>query len=70
MSLLLREIPPLLPLAAAVAVCDVAGRRRPIKWPNDIVVESPGPGREPGEARGHPHRGSPASRAGPCSGSG
>jgi BirA family transcriptional regulator, biotin operon repressor / biotin---[acetyl-CoA-carboxylase] ligase len=38
MSLLLREPPPLLPLIAAVAVCDVAGDRAWIKWPNDIVL--------------------------------
>ncbi len=37
MSLLLRSPPPLLPLAAAVAVCDVAGAGAQIKWPNDIV---------------------------------
>lgn len=40
MSLLLREPPQLLPLAAAVAVCDVAGEDAQIKWPNDIVVAS------------------------------
>jgi BirA family biotin operon repressor/biotin-[acetyl-CoA-carboxylase] ligase len=39
MSLVLREVAPLLPLMAAVAVCDVAGPRARIKWPNDIVVE-------------------------------
>jgi BirA family biotin operon repressor/biotin-[acetyl-CoA-carboxylase] ligase len=43
MSLLLRwgisdPPPPLLPLAAAVAVCEVAGEHARIKWPNDIVV--------------------------------
>jgi BirA family transcriptional regulator, biotin operon repressor / biotin---[acetyl-CoA-carboxylase] ligase len=43
MSLLLRAaepegLPALLPLAAAVAVCDVAGPEARIKWPNDIVV--------------------------------
>jgi BirA family biotin operon repressor/biotin-[acetyl-CoA-carboxylase] ligase len=37
-SLLLRDPPALLPLAAAVAVCDVAGADARIKWPNDIVV--------------------------------
>jgi len=46
MSLVLRGVPPLLPLAAAVAVCEVAGAQARIKWPNDIVVESPGGGRE------------------------
>jgi BirA family transcriptional regulator, biotin operon repressor / biotin---[acetyl-CoA-carboxylase] ligase len=34
---------PLLPLAAAVAVCDVAGSDARIKWPNDIVFERPRP---------------------------
>jgi BirA family biotin operon repressor/biotin-[acetyl-CoA-carboxylase] ligase len=38
MSLLLREPPQLLPLIAAVAVCEVVGERAQIKWPNDIVV--------------------------------
>jgi BirA family biotin operon repressor/biotin-[acetyl-CoA-carboxylase] ligase len=38
-SLLLRDVPALLPLIAAVAVCEVAGERARIKWPNDIVVE-------------------------------
>jgi len=38
MSLVLREPPPLLPLMAAVAVCDVVGEQAQIKWPNDIVV--------------------------------
>jgi BirA family biotin operon repressor/biotin-[acetyl-CoA-carboxylase] ligase len=41
MSLVLREVAPLLPLMAAVAVCDVAGPRAQIKWPNDIVVDAP-----------------------------
>jgi len=40
MSLLLRAPPRLLPLAAAVAVCDAAGERAHIKWPNDIVVQA------------------------------
>jgi BirA family transcriptional regulator, biotin operon repressor / biotin---[acetyl-CoA-carboxylase] ligase len=48
MSLLLRSPPRLLPLMAAVAVCDVAGERAAIKWPNDVVVplgpEHPGAG--------------------------
>lgn len=39
MSLVLRSPPALLPLIAAVAVCDVAGERFKIKWPNDVVVE-------------------------------
>jgi BirA family transcriptional regulator, biotin operon repressor / biotin---[acetyl-CoA-carboxylase] ligase len=38
MSLVLRNPPPLLPLIAAVALCDVAGEEARIKWPNDIVV--------------------------------
>ena len=38
MSLLLRSPPPLLPLIAAVAICDVAGDAAMIKWPNDIVL--------------------------------
>jgi BirA family biotin operon repressor/biotin-[acetyl-CoA-carboxylase] ligase len=37
-SLLLRDPPRLLPLVAAVAVCDVAGADARIKWPNDIVM--------------------------------
>ncbi len=40
MSLVLREAPPLLPLIAAVATCDVSGERARIKWPNDVVVAS------------------------------
>jgi BirA family biotin operon repressor/biotin-[acetyl-CoA-carboxylase] ligase len=43
MSLLLRTPPLLLPLIAAVAVCDVAGEDTRIKWPNDVVVESAPP---------------------------
>jgi BirA family transcriptional regulator, biotin operon repressor / biotin---[acetyl-CoA-carboxylase] ligase len=44
MSLVLRSPPPLLPLIAAVAVCDVAGDEAMIKWPNDIVlVRAPAP---------------------------
>jgi BirA family biotin operon repressor/biotin-[acetyl-CoA-carboxylase] ligase len=38
MSLLLRAAPRLLPLMAAVAVCDVVGAHARIKWPNDVVV--------------------------------
>jgi BirA family transcriptional regulator, biotin operon repressor / biotin---[acetyl-CoA-carboxylase] ligase len=38
MSLVLRSPPPLLPLVAALAVCDVAGDQAQIKWPNDIVL--------------------------------
>ncbi|MGA2319950.1 MAG: biotin--[acetyl-CoA-carboxylase] ligase [Solirubrobacteraceae bacterium] len=42
MSLIVRSPPPLLPLIAAVAICDVAGEQAKIKWPNDIVVVGPG----------------------------
>jgi BirA family transcriptional regulator, biotin operon repressor / biotin---[acetyl-CoA-carboxylase] ligase len=37
-SLVLRGAPPLLPLAAAVAVAEVAGDAARIKWPNDVLV--------------------------------
>jgi BirA family biotin operon repressor/biotin-[acetyl-CoA-carboxylase] ligase len=40
MSLILRPPTRLLPLQAALAVCDVAGERAAIKWPNDIVLAS------------------------------
>jgi BirA family transcriptional regulator, biotin operon repressor / biotin---[acetyl-CoA-carboxylase] ligase len=39
MSLVLREWPPLLPIAAAVAVADVAGPSAAIKWPNDVLLD-------------------------------
>ncbi len=39
MSVLVRDPPPLLPLLAAVAVCDVVGEQAHIKWPNDVVVQ-------------------------------
>lgn len=42
MSLLLRSPPALLPLVAAVAVCDIAGEEAQIKWPNDIVLAREG----------------------------
>ena len=42
MSLILRSPPPLLPLIGAVAVCEVAGDRALIKWPNDIVLAGEG----------------------------
>jgi len=42
MSLLVRSPPGLLPLVAAVAVCEVAGEQAQIKWPNDIVVARDG----------------------------
>jgi BirA family transcriptional regulator, biotin operon repressor / biotin---[acetyl-CoA-carboxylase] ligase len=38
MSLVLRSPPALLPLIAALAVCDVAGERALVKWPNDVVL--------------------------------
>ncbi len=37
-SLVLRSPPALLPLIAAVAVCDIAGEDALVKWPNDIVI--------------------------------
>lgn len=37
-SLLVRKPPRLLPLIAGVAVCDVAGERAAVKWPNDVVI--------------------------------
>ena len=39
MSLVLREWPALLPIAAAVAVTDVAGASAAIKWPNDVLLD-------------------------------
>jgi BirA family biotin operon repressor/biotin-[acetyl-CoA-carboxylase] ligase len=39
MSLVLRDWPRLLPLAAALAVAEVASERSRIKWPNDVLVE-------------------------------
>jgi BirA family biotin operon repressor/biotin-[acetyl-CoA-carboxylase] ligase len=47
MSLVLRSPPSLLPLLAAVAVCDVAGEQTLVKWPNDVVVAVPGDGVAP-----------------------
>jgi BirA family biotin operon repressor/biotin-[acetyl-CoA-carboxylase] ligase len=41
MSLVIRSPPPLLPLIAALATCEVAGEQAQIKWPNDIVVARP-----------------------------
>jgi BirA family biotin operon repressor/biotin-[acetyl-CoA-carboxylase] ligase len=38
MSLVLRELPALPPLAAAVAVADAVGPDARIKWPNDVLV--------------------------------
>jgi BirA family transcriptional regulator, biotin operon repressor / biotin---[acetyl-CoA-carboxylase] ligase len=39
MSLVLREWPRLLPLAAGVAVAEECGPDASIKWPNDVLVE-------------------------------
>ena len=42
MSLVLREWPPLLPIAGAVAVADIAGSGASdvtIKWPNDVLLD-------------------------------
>lgn len=38
-SLVLRDPPSLLPLAAAVAVAEVAGDAATIKWPNDVLLD-------------------------------
>ena len=51
MSLLLRSPPTLLPLIAAVAVCDVVGEQALIKWPNDIVLPTEGADGEPAFAK-------------------
>jgi BirA family biotin operon repressor/biotin-[acetyl-CoA-carboxylase] ligase len=39
MSLVLRELDELLPLAAAVAVCEALGPDAAIKWPNDVWID-------------------------------
>jgi BirA family biotin operon repressor/biotin-[acetyl-CoA-carboxylase] ligase len=39
LSLVLRDPPVLLPLAAGLAVAEVAGPAGRIKWPNDVLVE-------------------------------
>ncbi len=39
MSLVLRDPPPLLPLAAGVAAAEVAGPGAEIKWPNDVLLD-------------------------------
>ncbi len=39
MSLVLRDPPDLLPLAAGVAVARVCGERARIKWPNDVLLD-------------------------------
>ena len=43
MSLVLRSPPALLPLIAAVAVCDMAGENALVKWPNDVVLRQSDP---------------------------
>jgi BirA family biotin operon repressor/biotin-[acetyl-CoA-carboxylase] ligase len=54
-SLVLRDPPPLLSILAGVAVCDAAGERARLKWPNDIVVETPPrPPTATGDDRVHP----------------
>lgn len=50
-SLLLRSPPRLLPLIAAVAVCDVAGPEARIKWPNDVVIARARTSRTPAAAQ-------------------
>ena len=37
-SVVLREVPPLLALAGALAVADVVGAAARIKWPNDVLL--------------------------------
>jgi BirA family transcriptional regulator, biotin operon repressor / biotin---[acetyl-CoA-carboxylase] ligase len=39
MSLVLRDFDPLLPLAAAVAICDSLPAECAIKWPNDVWID-------------------------------
>jgi len=55
LSLVLRDPPALLPLAAALAVAQVAGADARIKWPNDVLVD----GRKVAGilAEGRPHEG-------------
>jgi BirA family transcriptional regulator, biotin operon repressor / biotin---[acetyl-CoA-carboxylase] ligase len=52
MSLILRSPTPLLPLIAAVAVCDAVGERALIKWPNDIVLATSDVGTGVDDAQG------------------
>jgi biotin-(acetyl-CoA carboxylase) ligase len=60
MSLVLREWPRLLPLAAALAVAEVAGEATTIKWPNDVLLDG---ARSPGSWSRAVHR-----KVGWCSG--
>jgi BirA family biotin operon repressor/biotin-[acetyl-CoA-carboxylase] ligase len=58
MSLLLRRPisdrpPELLPLMAAIAVCDAAGEHARIKWPNDIVLDASNSAREDNVGNGY-----------------
>ncbi len=50
-SLVLRDPHALLPLAAAAAVAEIAGPDARVKWPNDVLVATGGPG-EPGKVAG------------------
>src|SRR5205807_769056 len=38
-SVVVRDPPRLLPLAAGVAVAEIAGRQAALKWPNDVLVD-------------------------------
>ena len=38
-SLVLRDPPPLLPIAAGVAVAELAGAQAMLKWPNDVLID-------------------------------
>jgi BirA family biotin operon repressor/biotin-[acetyl-CoA-carboxylase] ligase len=39
MSLIVKQVEPLLPLRAGVAVSDAAGPRARVKWPNDVLID-------------------------------
>lgn len=57
---------PLLPLIAGLAVCDVAGERALVKWPNDIVLARtagmPGTAGATGNPSGHESESSPLAK--------